>query len=574
MTRCSVLRQRGGTATSIFGLMFLIIGVGIGIYFAKGLFEWVAARDWVAVEARLLRVDLESHHDSEGGTTWRVTADYEYDWRGERFTASRVDLHSGADNLGDYHRDLHRRLNRAYRAGEPVTAWVDPEDPSRAVLERGMRWGRLGLGMLFPLVFGGAGLAIVYASRRSGRAQRKIENRKELHPDEPWMWFDRWRTPRISAEASARTWLAIGFAVFWNLVSLPLVFIVPDEVAAGNRAAWVGLIFPLVGIGLIVWAVREVIRRRRYGNSVVQLETHPVPLGGVVRGTLDIPARLDAREIQLQLACVNRYTSGSGKNRRTRERVLWEDKQRAMTRSGTGPGRTSAPVEVALPNDQPVASEDDVRNRIIWRLTATSAEPGVDYKAVFELPVFDTGQGPAAAAQTPVRAAAAGRDEWRETGVRHQLIAGGQRFAFPRFRMLGSGLGLAAIALVFAGSGAFMVVQAGHWIFGGIFALFGLLLVWGAISMLFQQSEIVIGNGRLRWRHGVFARWRETDAAAIKSLTVKRSGSVGSDLYFRIEIERWGGDGKTAIADWVPGQRPSEALVAHFNGLLGRPVDA
>ncbi|MEX2499198.1 MAG: hypothetical protein WD397_10030, partial [Wenzhouxiangellaceae bacterium] len=413
--------------------------------------------------------------------------------------------------------------------------------------------------------------------RRAGRAQKKRDNRKELHPDEPWMWVDKWRTPEVSSESTATMWIAIAFATFWNLVSAPVLFIVPGEVADGNHVALVGLLFPLVGAGLIVWAVREVIRRRRYGDSVLRLDSHPVPLGGRLRATLNIPARLAARELQLQLACVNRYVSGSGKNRSTREKVLWEDKQVAMTRSGSGPGQTSAQFEMRVPADQPVSSDDNPRNRMIWRLTATSEEPGVDYKAVFELPVFDSGEAVAAAIDTAIDAGiGAGEqalsfdaDDWRETGVAHEFAAGGQRFHFPRLRQLGAGLGLLVVALIFTAAGGFMMVGAGQWIFGGIFAAVGLLLLWGAISMTFQRSEIVVGSGRLRWRHGVFGGWQEADAGALKSIDVKQSGSIGSNLYYRIEIERWARDGKTTIAGWVPGQRPARALAAHLGQLAG-----
>jgi len=129
-------------------------------------------------------------------------------------------------------------------------------------------------------------------------------------------------------------------------------------------------------------------------------------------------------------------------------------------------------------------------------------------------------------------------------------------------------------ALIFAGSGTFFVLAAGHWIFGTIFLSFGLLLFWGAVSMLFQRSEIVIGNGRLRWRHGVFGGWRTVDAGAVKSMAVERSGSLGTNLYFRIELERWGREGKTIIAGWVPGQRPAEALAEHWKSLLGVDSEA
>ena len=73
----------------------------------------------------------------------------------------------------------------------------------------------------------------------------------------------------------------------------------------------------------------------------------------------------------------------------------------------------------------------------------------------------------------------------------------------------------------------------------------------------------------LRWRHGVLGGWQEAEAGAVKSISVDKSGSVGSNLYFQLEIERWGREGKTAIAGWIPGERPARALAAHWDSLLG-----
>lgn len=569
MMGVSIYRQRGGAAASIFGLVFVLVGLGLGVFFAKGALDVLAARDWVPVEARLLSVNLQTNRDSDGGRTYRVIAEYEYFWRGERLVSDRVDLHPGADNLGDYHRNLHRQLNRAFQAGELVTAWVDPDKPSRVVLNRDMRWARLGMAVCFVLVFGGAGLGVMLWTRRDGRAKKRRDARRLLHPDEPWMWIDKWRTPEIDGAARSTMWVAVGFAALWNLVSLPVLFIVLREAEEGNRMALVALLFPLIGVGLIVWALREVIRHRRYGTSRLYLESHPVPLAGDLRARLNVPARLQAREVQLQLACVNRYVRRSGGKRSMRETVLWEDKQRSMTRAGGGPGQTSARIEMRLPADQPVSSEDNPDNRIIWRLTATSKEPGVDYKVLFELPVFDTGETAVEAVKGKAPAPTFEAGDWRETGVIQDIASGGQRFVFPRYRLLGAGLGLLVAALIFTGAGGGMMVWGGMWIFGGIFAAVGLLLLWGAISMIFQRSEIVIGNGRMRWRHGVFGGWQEVESGALKAIDVKNSGSVGSDLYFRIEIKRWGREDKTTIAAWVPGQRPARSLAAHWTSLLG-----
>lgn len=567
-------RRRGSVFVTVFALVFIVAGLAAGIYFASSLFDWIAARSWEPVPATLHSVNLDSRTDSEGTTTYRVEATYTYDWRGERFTGSRVDLH-GSDNLGDWHHRLHSRLQRALRAGEPVTAWVDPDDPSRAVLERGMRWGRLGFGMIFPAVFGGFGLLVIWAVRRGRRETVERERLQRRDPGRPWMWEAKWRTTELESRSGARMWVAIGFALFWNLVSAPVAFLVPGEVAEGNHPALLALLFPAIGIGLIVWAVRAVIRRRRYGDSRLRLDALPVPLGGQLRATLEVPARLQDRELDVRLACVHRYRTGTGKNRKTRTDTLWEDRRQVAARSGSGPGATSARIELWLPHDQPVAREQPSDDRIVWELEIEADEPGVDYRAIFELPVFETDTTAAARADPETAARRAiGPGDWEETGVVHDLVGGGQRFRFPRFRMAGAGLVVLLFALVFGGAGGFLIVGEGALIFGGIFALAGLLILWGAITMIFQRSEIVVGLERLRWRHGVFGGWQEIDAGGIESIDVKKSGSAGKRLYYRIQLKRFGEERRTTIADWVPGHRPAQALARRIAGLAGVRTDA
>jgi uncharacterized membrane protein YhdT len=562
-------RARGSVIGTVFALIFIVVGLAAGAFFAKGWFDWLGAQSWEPVPATLYSVELDENSSSDG-TTYRVRAEYEYFWRGERFVGTRVDLHPGADNLGDYHQRLYRRLDDALRSGQAVTAWVDPDRPDRAVLDREMRWGRLAIGMIFPMGFGGIGLFFLWAMRRGARADKQLERNRERWPEQPWMWHEDWRTPELVARSSATMWLAIAFAVLWNLVSAPVAFLVPGEIADGNWPALAGLLFPIVGIGLIVWAVREVLRKRRYGDSVLRLDSLPVPLGGMLRATFEVPARLADRELEVQLACVHRFRSGSGKNRRTREVILWEDRQQATARSGSAPGSTAARIEMPLPLDQPAARRQPTDDTIFWRLTVEAEEPGVDFKGQFELPVFETEiteaarENPQAALDQRIESEA-----WRETGVEYGRAAGGQRFYFPRLRMLGAGLVLLLFSLPFSGAGIFLMIGEGQWIFGGIFALAGTLILLGALSMLFQRSEMIVGLERLRWRHGVFGGWQEVDAGEIRSLDVARSGSAGRRVYYRLQLRRFGQERKTTIADWLPGERPARALARKITGLAG-----
>ena len=78
--------------------------------------------------------------------------------------ASQVSISNGADNIGDYQQELGRNLQHAYTNGSPVLVYVDPEAPSRSVIDRGVRWGLIGFKMIFVIVFGGVGFGLLIGS--------------------------------------------------------------------------------------------------------------------------------------------------------------------------------------------------------------------------------------------------------------------------------------------------------------------------------------------------------------------------------------------------------------------------
>ena len=61
----------------------------------------------------------------------------------------------------------------------------------------------------------------------------------------------------------------------------------------GNKAGMFALLFPLVGSGLLVWAVRSTIRFQKYGSSRFELATLPGVIGHTISGSVRIPTLLE-----------------------------------------------------------------------------------------------------------------------------------------------------------------------------------------------------------------------------------------------------------------------------------------
>ena len=139
MTRRTTARKRTGAGClALFGLPFLAIGLGMLVWGTVTLLRWQAASDWVAVDAELLSVALEEHRGDDS-TTYETTATYRYSYGGQSFTGNRVGLDSGSDDIGGFHQRYYGELRTAQKGNAPVTAYVDPNAPANAVLNRDVR---------------------------------------------------------------------------------------------------------------------------------------------------------------------------------------------------------------------------------------------------------------------------------------------------------------------------------------------------------------------------------------------------------------------------------------------------
>ncbi|MEP6688058.1 MAG: hypothetical protein ABJC36_06890, partial [Gemmatimonadales bacterium] len=255
---------------------------------------------------------------------------------------------------------------------------------ARAVVQHD--WMQAGFLIAFALAFGGVGFGGIIAVLRGRRGAEAALARETRHPDAPWLWREDWEARRIADSSGAEMGFAWALAILWNLISIPsAVLAVRAALHEGNRAALIALLFPIVGAGLLVWALRATLRRRRYGTSVLELGTLPAAVGHVLEGTVRTPAGLrPADGFRVVLSCIRRVTSGSGRNRSTSESILWQEERRTPV-SGLG-----VPIAFALPPDAVPSDPGRGGDRTLWRLELSAEVPGVNYVSRFEVPVFRT----------------------------------------------------------------------------------------------------------------------------------------------------------------------------------------
>lgn len=191
-------------------------------------------------------------------------------------------------------------------------------------------WGQAGFFSIFALTFGGVGIGGIIAAFKGKKRLDAQEALRAAHADTPWLWRPDWAAGRADDATRQTAWFALGFAAFWNLISFPSAFFaVREAVGNGNRAALLVLLFPVIGVGLLVWAVRSTLRLRRYGVSRFDLSTLPGVVGHSLAGTVRVSEALRPDGgFCVTLCCLRRYETGSGDDRSTSETIFWQEERR------------------------------------------------------------------------------------------------------------------------------------------------------------------------------------------------------------------------------------------------------
>ncbi len=377
----------------LFSLPFALAGLILFGVAASDLYQAMRAAGFREVPARLLEVGLDVTHGHDS-TSYQATATYEYEVHGTMYQGTRVGLHSGGDNVGDYQRTIYAELSRCRNAGDPHPCYVDPKDPSNAVLDPKLRWELVGFYCVGFIAFGGAGFGLFFFALYSKRRRKVRKALLEKHADEPWLSRPEWHGESIPSSDRGPLIISIFFAGMWNAISAPLWFFIPEEVSKGNWVVLIALLFPLIGMALLIWAGKNVLRWIKYGQSRFKMSAPTGVIGGMIGGAVMTRKNLIPESgFHLTLKCVRRVRRRSGSKTSVSESTVWKD-ERVMGRELLEEDRTRSaiPVLFAIPHDSLQTDDSDSINQIVWRLEVTAEVPGVDYHSQFEVPVYRTAE--------------------------------------------------------------------------------------------------------------------------------------------------------------------------------------
>lgn len=435
---------------------------------------------------------------------------------------------------------------------------------------------------IFALVFGGAGFGLMGAAIVGNRRLKESARLRTEYPNEPWKWNPAWLSGRL--ESSSRTAMATAgaFAAFWNLIALPGAGLAMVEFSnTGDSVLLIVLLFPAVGIGLAVWALREAIRYRKFG--VTQFEMAHVPgvigrgVGGLLRTSREL--RPDAG-FEVTLVCVNRIVTGSGDDRNTRENTLWHEERtvRDFRPDPDGVG-TMVPIAFRLPPDVRQTDDSEPRNQIIWRLKVSASVPGVDYAVAFDLPVYRTIES-----TTPLpeddrdeeqiveEAAADPAHQPPDSRIVVRTLAGRSEIYFPPARHPGPATGLTMFFLVWTAVVWFLLGSDAPLIFPMVFGFFDLLIGIAVFSLWFGVTRVVLRPDLIEVHRGLlfWQRTRRITPSDVNDIHTKVGMEVGDRPYYDLWIVTKN-DGKVKAGSSVKNKREAEWLVATMQKAVEGP---
>ena len=312
------------------GLVFCIVTMVIP--------EWRASHEFVETVC-VVRAKELGETQGDDGPLYRPDIQIEYRVGGESHVATTYDMIRAYSN----DRAANQTILDGFDVGKQSPCWYDPLNQDVAVLTRGYTWWHL-LIFVVPISFvliGSGGLlycvmhwgksaehmaATVKDGNPLGRLQRNVSPDSDF-PSIP-AGADMTNSPgtrlRFRLPISATpTWILVGVlvaCVAWNgVVSIFMATLVGDFLAGNPQ--WLPTLFMipfvLVGLGLIVFFLRQLMITTGIGPTLLEISDHPLRPGEACRLFVSQTGRLRINSFVVLLVCEESAQYRQGTDTRT-----------------------------------------------------------------------------------------------------------------------------------------------------------------------------------------------------------------------------------------------------------------
>ena len=428
------------------------------------------------------------------------------------------------------------------------------------------------MGLLSAAIVCGGLIALLLGVRAKKEAIKASAARSESD-EKPWLQRKDWAAGRIVSSSKKAAMLLWIFVFFWCGASgaISLVVVLPQWYR-GNHAALIALVFPIIGLGLFIFAWRTTHAWRRFGKSIFEIAAVPAPAGGTLEGAIRVSGKLQPEHgWHLALSCIRRKTTGRTNNLRITEKILWQDeKWLRPDLLQKDPAATTIPVYFQLPGDKP-ESTPATGDGIHWRLAAWARLPGPNFHATFEVPVFRISESPVVSSD-PTAQYQVSLDEIRKqihSKIQVIDLPDGKEFVFPGGRNPGYALGAAALCFIWTIIIALLALNHAPALVPLIFGAMDLLMLFFVFDLWFRSSRVRISGGTVK----IETRWpgyKKEDSVKITeavSFLAEIGVVVGHSSYYDLKLKAQDGKELTLVknlshkpeADWLARQMTAAA---------------
>jgi Protein of unknown function (DUF3592) len=400
---------------SLFGLPFFAVGIFLTWLYFSGFASWWKSRTWIEVPCWIESTELKVSRGDDSDT-YQALATYRYEYKGRTWHGDRVAFESGADNIGSFQQEAHRELKR-HLAGEPkpeeieaanqgpvFRCFIDPENPSEAVLYRTLRWELQAFKAIFALVFPAVGAGLFFGGLAATAMARRRKALQLEHPEEPWKWRNEWNAAAIPDSTSSWGIILHLYTLWSGLVIFPLLATTAMSGAFSNdKSSWLLMIFVALWCVPAGFSLRKLRARMVTGAVRFEPSSLPVVPGTRFEGSLVVEKTPPLRSsVEFTLECERRFTTHSGGESNTTREKIWTANHSVPSDAITREiGGFRIPVSFVLPADAPESHIDTTpSDGHVWRLHYKI--PGTPVNSAFEIPVFHPGGKPATVAPADI----------------------------------------------------------------------------------------------------------------------------------------------------------------------------
>jgi hypothetical protein len=360
------------------------------------------------------------------------------------------------------------------------------------------------------------------------------------------------------------------FAIIWNAIAFPLGFIAPRAHDMPKWAFALAMLFPVIGVLLLIAAIYQLLRRHKYGASRLMLDHLPVATGTTFRGDIDTHVQQAPESgFTLRLMCIRRVITGRGKNRSTREDILWADEQTVSSAAAMrNPLGTRIPFTFTIPDDARPTDERNPEDAIVWRISVKAIMNGIDYAADFQFPVLSTGEHAHAPREFAVPPTSA--SSWVPSAASHITITplpkGGEEIVVATHSNPSEIFGMFLFTAIWYGFVAIMIAVHAPFFFPILFSLFGLMVLYAIVDGLFGRSIIRTSRTALTLRR--LGSTRSIDPSQIESVSSNLAlASQSAASMYTVDVTLTGGEHVQA-AKAIRERGDAEMLAARVRALL------